>query len=359
MDFTPFANMSAQGVISTVDCHPFQEFQQSELTSTNGHTEYAQLMSGVEQGLGVSATEELDTCVVNCMSLELDDINFMSGLLDDLTDYKPLNGSGLEAYVSNYVNKTHGLVMNANSAKVVAEKIMMQCGSILESIATEAITSLVNSGELWSMIRKHTHTVSSGVATLERVEQCTQVDFPPPIEIVHAPVAGNYPQTTTAVVPLTRPSRYSVKVVKRGSKDDTYFMESCYEYMTDNDDLIDIVSSGSDSDVLAITNFSNQGPTTKVKSDMALETKMFVDASLSLITDYQIMSRADLYRCLALMPDRLCLYCKKPSSKTTCMSGTFKCQNCTSSGGKVSFQEGFTKWVNAGFPVRHAEILNH
>jgi hypothetical protein len=151
--------------------------------------------------------------------------------------------------------------------------------------------------------------------------------------------------------------KYQPRTVMRGDCVDTYFKKPCYEGMTDNATIIHTVSHGNDLDVLAIHNFSNQGPTIKAKSDMALEVKLHVDAAWALIHDFNVYSKADLYRYLALLSDRICVSCNKTSSKLQCMCGSFKCHNCDmrdDANDDHMSNEGLYRWIHAQMPIRHA-----
>jgi hypothetical protein len=270
----------------------------------------------------------------------------LSSLWDDLEDLKLLDAKELDAFVSEHVQSKHEIRLNTNSSRVVAEKLMMTRGTISQSCAASSVSDLVNSGEIWSMIKQPAH-ISPNPDDVRVSDQ-----YPTAVQ----PITGCINRSTNTTARCT-PPKYETKSVMRGDDEDTYFRDACYEDMTENADVIDVVTTGSDEDVLAICNFSNQGPTTKVKCDLALETKMFVDAVWTLISENNIMNKADIYRYIAVMPDRMCLYCKKPSSKVSCISGSFKCQNCINKTGKVSFADGFAKWMNAGCPIRHAVII--
>lgn len=274
----------------------------------------------------------------------LPDISILDDLdIDDCLnlDAQFFTIASLDEFISNYIRTKHGIFMSSASSRQIAEKIIIEQGCIVEMNATTALEALINSGEIWTMIRLPTHT-----AAVQDTPPSGGVD-------TNATVAGGVKKNASII-----PPKYREKKVMRGTVEDTYFAPGCYESMTDNTDIIKAVSGTDDEVLLQIVNFSNQGPTTKVKSDLALESKLFVDATWTLCNDYGVESKADVYRYLAMLPDRMCVYCKKPSSKVSCNSGYFKCQNCMNSSGSVSFVDGFSKWLSAGFPVRHAEIFN-
>ena len=107
--------------------------------------------------------------------------------------------------------------------------------------------------------------------------------------------------------------------------------------------------------MLALPNFANQLPAQEQRCSAAMEGKLHVDAAWELGTTYGVSSKATMYRHLALLSDRMCVYCERSSPKLSCRAGSFKCTNCYQSGGDVPFAEGFKAWLEAGSPIRHGE----
>ncbi len=152
--------------------------------------------------------------------------------------------------------------------------------------------------------------------------------------------------------------QYVPHSLNRGAKEDTYYVNPLYRSMVNNLQVLHITSYGTDQDVLSLPNLSNQTPGTKPKCDQALENKLFIDATCYLILNCGITNVASVYRRLAVLSDRLCLGCSKPSYKTVCLCGKFRCHHCVHKGRDVDFQGGFTQWLQAGCPSRHATVIN-
>ncbi len=147
---------------------------------------------------------------------------------------------------------------------------------------------------------------------------------------------------------------YQMQQLPRGKTDDTYYQEPLYASMVSNIQLINTINYGTDEQMASLPNFSNQTPKTKSKCDQALENKMFVDATFVLTSTYGVTQLPDIYRRIALLGDRVCLGCEKPSLKTSCMCGKFRCHRCIQYGRDVDFNTGFHQWLMANCPSRHA-----
>jgi hypothetical protein len=145
---------------------------------------------------------------------------------------------------------------------------------------------------------------------------------------------------------------YKLRKVDRGKAEDTFFMQPIQDTIHNNAHVINTITQGSDDEVLALTNFSVSTPGVKIKCDHALECKMHVDATAFLIIKYGL-SLPNIYRRLAMMPDRICLGCKTPSLKMSPMAGKWRCNHCHSHGRSIGFEEGFMQWLNNGSPTRH------
>jgi hypothetical protein len=157
-----------------------------------------------------------------------------------------------------------------------------------------------------------------------------------------------------------RPS-YQGRAVMRGSGLDTFFskvMHPSYEYMYDNETVLNIISSGSDEAIKLLPNLTNQTPTTKAKCDLALESKLFIDSTHYLITQYGMTNIAHIYMRLAVLSDRVCLGCKNTSDKTVCLCGKFRCHHCVRNGRDIDACNGLEQWLKAGSPCRHANNIN-
>ena len=205
----------------------------------------------------------------------------------------------------------------------------------------------------WSFLAEFQVPLSSDKTSVDKNQVQSTIMDPIAIDAGKSPTEENVFQLSSLHTLCYQP-----KEVKRGSEVDAYFKIPLYAGLTDNATIIKVVSYGQDAEVLAINNFSNQCPTTKVKCDMSLESKLHVDASWALITDYHVKTKVELYKYLALLSDRMCVSCPNPSSKTQCNSGSFKCQNCINRDGyDFTFAAGFKRWLKCGSCIRHADKL--
>jgi hypothetical protein len=154
---------------------------------------------------------------------------------------------------------------------------------------------------------------------------------------------------------LPPPPRYTPAPALRGRSEDTYFAKPVLAHMADNRVVIETLAEADDAAVSALPNLSIQGPTLADKCKRAAEFKMGVDACFVLAACFGVYNVATVYRYLALLPDRMCVACVKPSTKISCVAGGFFCQNCvTRLGGQPPFVDAFLMWLRKGAPVRHA-----
>lgn len=145
---------------------------------------------------------------------------------------------------------------------------------------------------------------------------------------------------------------YKLRKVERGKGEDTFFISPLHYELHDNAHVINVITSGSDEDVMGLNNFSISTPGVKIKCDHALECKMHVDATAYLIMKHGL-SLPSVYRRIAMVSDRICLGCKTPSLKMSPMAGKWRCNHCHSNGRCIGFEEGFIQWLNNGSPTRH------
>lgn len=106
--------------------------------------------------------------------------------------------------------------------------------------------------------------------------------------------------------------------------------------------------------VLDLPNACLQQPRNKLSCMAALEHKLILDASFELLVGRGVTSRVVLYRHLLMLQDRMCVWCKRPSRKQSCVAGGWMCKNCVAATGGVKFDEGFDAWLAGGSPIRHA-----
>jgi hypothetical protein len=145
--------------------------------------------------------------------------------------------------------------------------------------------------------------------------------------------------------------------INRGSAEDTYFGDPLYKTMASNKIIIDTISYGTAEEILTLPNFSNPCPGTKAKSDLSLECKFHVDVTAQLMIGCRIFEPSRIYQRVALLSDRMCLGCKIPSSKVSCMCGKWRCNHCIHHNRDVNFAEGFEQWLAAGCPSRHTMLI--
>jgi len=152
--------------------------------------------------------------------------------------------------------------------------------------------------------------------------------------------------------------KYAARRVERGAAEDSFFAAPLYKNMVDNEIIITRVTDGTDQDILSLPNFCVQTPNVKIKCDHALEIKLHIDCTLELICKYGVQM-SSVYRRLALLSDRICLGCQKPSLKISCAAGKWRCHHCINNGKDIDFTNGFNHWLGMGCPSRHTTIMKN
>lgn len=160
---------------------------------------------------------------------------------------------------------------------------------------------------------------------------------------------------TTTCEPLTTP-KYIGKPLIRGTSVDKFFNKPVNETLVDNLTIINTLNNGSEQDMLVLPNLCCSTPTQAPKCEVALESKVFTEATFILMTEFGVQSLADVYRHLAMLSDRRCVFCPldKPNINIGCIMGTFLCINCTKKYGNIPVKDGFKLWLQQGSQARHA-----
>lgn len=151
--------------------------------------------------------------------------------------------------------------------------------------------------------------------------------------------------------------KYVMFNIPRGDAYDTFYHKPLYDKMIGNEQVINVINSGKQNDILGLANFACQTPGTKAKCDQALECKFFTDVTMTLMLKYNVMSAADVYRRVALLSDRMCGGCDSKSSKVACLCGKWRCRNCEKKGKDISFMDGLEEWLRKGSPTRHTQTV--
>lgn len=147
--------------------------------------------------------------------------------------------------------------------------------------------------------------------------------------------------------------KYVMFNVQRGESYDTFYQKPLYDKMVTNEQVINVINSGTAAEILSLPNFSTQTPGTKSKCDQSLECKFFTDFTLALIMKYNVTNVEDIYKRIALLSDRMCGGCESKSSKVACLCGKWRCRNCEKKGKDISFLDGLEEWFRRGSPTRH------
>lgn len=151
--------------------------------------------------------------------------------------------------------------------------------------------------------------------------------------------------------------KYVMYNIRRGESYDTFYHQPLYDRMVTNEQVINVINSGSEAQIVSLPNFITQTPGTKGKCDQSLECKFFTDVTLALMMKYNVTNVSDVYKRIALLSDRMCGGCERESSKVACLCGKWRCRNCEKKGKDISFLDGLEEWLTRGSPTRHAESV--
>lgn len=146
------------------------------------------------------------------------------------------------------------------------------------------------------------------------------------------------------------PPIYSARMLDKDATD-CFWSKPKVQYCASNGDILCTLSHGTDASVMGLPNSAIPGASQYLKCVTALECKLMLDAAMVVRCFYSGGSDADYYRRLLMLPDRLCLGCRK--SGHACMAGRMRCKYC----GDVDAATGLEEWLRAGSPARHAETV--
>jgi hypothetical protein len=161
------------------------------------------------------------------------------------------------------------------------------------------------------------------------------------------PVASTNPMQAKAAV-----------AVERGGQQDSFWgnTHSSWSHLSSNSNVFAVIKSGTDQEVLNLSNTYISSPTTTKSCAEAAEQSMVGDLATMLALDMNIRNKATIKRYTSVLPDRICMGCAWDAQNqvviegkraVSCKAGTMLCGNCQH---KVS---SLQDWVAAGCPCRH------